>query len=109
MTKLPHAADAYGKGLQRTPSLESLVVTTAVMAGIIRLIAATAQSKYHTSKQANIDDDSRTTKEAEAAAAAAAVLEAARAPSPQTNGRRMAKRGTGENGYRKQGKQHLAD
>ena len=64
-----------------------------------RVVAATEHVSY---KQANHDDDdaSREADEAEtaaaAAAAAAAVVVAARALSPQTNARRMAKRHRGK-------------
>ena len=63
-----------------------------------RVVAATEHVSY---KPANHDDDdaSREADEAEtaaAAAAAAAVVVAARALSPQTNARRMAKRHRGK-------------
>ena len=44
VAKLPHAADEYDEGLQRTPELESLMVTTAVW-------HVDSNMSYHTSSK----------------------------------------------------------
>ena len=66
------------------------------------VVVAAATEQVSHKQQANHYDDSQKNDEAEAAAAAAAAV-AARAPSPRTNERRMAKE-TGGKGYRKQRK-----
>ena len=108
MTKLPHAADEYDEGLQRTPELERQQQTSVACRFLLeasyhtrRVVAATTEQVSHNKQQANHDDDdSRKTNEAEAAAAAAAAAVAARPPSPQTNDPRITKETHG-NGYRK--------
>ena len=101
VAKLPHAADECDEGLQRTPEIESSLVTTAVWQihsnpsyDTSINSSSNEQSKYHTNQatqQANREDDRHNTDEAEAATPAAAAVVAARAPSPQANERRMAK------------------
>ena len=56
-TKLPHAADEYDEGLQRTPELDSSVVTTTVWqvdsdARYHTRITSNKKSKYHTKRAA---------------------------------------------------------
>ena len=110
VVKVPHAADKYDEGLQRTPELEISMVTTAVWqvhsnSSYRQSSNSNKQSKCHTkqaTQQANHVDDSRNTDdEAEAATngcccccccgGESALATSERAP----NG----KRDTGGNGY----------
>ena len=57
VAKLPHAADEYDEGLQRTPELDSSVVTTTVWqvdsdARYHTRITSNKKSKYHTKRAA---------------------------------------------------------
>ena len=104
MTRLSHAADEYYEGLQRTPELESSVVTTAVwqVASNSSYLTSCSGNEASHKQQANDDDSKKLLRLKMQRLLLLLLWRRERPPHKRTSVKTSNE--TGGNGYRKPGK-----